>query len=142
MICAPAAARPAFRMGVRARNGRERSEDGADDHLSERQTRSLCGRSGWHSLPAATPHQEAALAGSSGSDLTKRPFSGPIFPCGLFSQRRLPTPEVYLRVEELLSCFERILKQDGWSIRNVIAQPRWEADFASPKLPFKSRRDR
>ena len=36
MICAPAEARPAFRVGVRARNGRERSEDGADDHTSEK----------------------------------------------------------------------------------------------------------
>ena len=33
MICAPAAARPAFRVGAWDRNGRERSEDGADDHL-------------------------------------------------------------------------------------------------------------
>src|SRR5260370_13596421 len=38
-----AAARPAFRVGVRGRNGRERSEDGADDHPVP-QTRSLCER--------------------------------------------------------------------------------------------------
>ena len=36
MICAPAEARPAFRLGVRERNGRERSEDGADDHISQK----------------------------------------------------------------------------------------------------------
>jgi hypothetical protein len=36
MICAPAEARPAFRLGVRERNGRECSEDGADDHISEK----------------------------------------------------------------------------------------------------------
>jgi hypothetical protein len=36
MICAPAAARPAFRVGAWDRNGRERSEDGADDHISEK----------------------------------------------------------------------------------------------------------
>src|SRR6266536_3033407 len=34
MICAPAEARPAFRLGVRERKGRECSEDGADDHIS------------------------------------------------------------------------------------------------------------
>jgi hypothetical protein len=33
MICAPAAGRPAFRMGVWDRNGREHCEDGADDHI-------------------------------------------------------------------------------------------------------------
>jgi len=36
MICAPAAARPAFLLGVRERNDRECSEDGADDHISEK----------------------------------------------------------------------------------------------------------
>jgi len=42
MTCAPAEARTAFRLGVRERNGRERGEDGADDHNHERQTWSLC----------------------------------------------------------------------------------------------------
>ena len=32
MICAPAEGRPAFRVGAWDRNGREHSEDGADDH--------------------------------------------------------------------------------------------------------------
>ena len=36
MTCAPAEARPAFRLGVWERNGREYSEDGADDHTSGR----------------------------------------------------------------------------------------------------------
>ena len=34
MICAPAAGRPAFRVGAWARNGRKRCEDGADDHIA------------------------------------------------------------------------------------------------------------
>lgn len=46
MICAPAAKRSSFRVGARARNARERREDGADDHLPERQTWSLCGKLG------------------------------------------------------------------------------------------------
>ena len=46
MICAPAAGRPAFRVGARDRNGREHSEDGADDHISEKQAQSLCGEAG------------------------------------------------------------------------------------------------
>lgn len=33
MICAPAEGRPAFRVGAWDRNGREHSEDGADDHV-------------------------------------------------------------------------------------------------------------
>jgi hypothetical protein len=33
MICAPAAGRPAFRVGARDRNGREHRENGADDHI-------------------------------------------------------------------------------------------------------------
>jgi hypothetical protein len=41
MICAATAARPAFRVGVWDRNGRERSEDGADDHISGRGAKSL-----------------------------------------------------------------------------------------------------
>jgi len=41
MICAPAAARPAFRMGVWGRNDRKRREDGADDHISEKGEQSL-----------------------------------------------------------------------------------------------------
>ena len=36
--------RPAFRVGARDRNGREHSEDGADDHISDKPARSLCGR--------------------------------------------------------------------------------------------------
>jgi hypothetical protein len=41
MICTPTAARLAFRVGVRDRNGRERSEDGADDHIAEKGEQSL-----------------------------------------------------------------------------------------------------
>ena len=46
MICAPAEGCPAFRAGARDRNGRKHSEDGADDHISQKQARSLCGRGG------------------------------------------------------------------------------------------------
>ncbi len=42
MICAPAAARPAFRMGNMGRNGRERSEDGADDHIAPETRVGVC----------------------------------------------------------------------------------------------------
>ena len=44
MICAPARGRAAFRVGAKDRNGREHSEDGADDHISDKPARSLCGR--------------------------------------------------------------------------------------------------
>jgi hypothetical protein len=59
MICAPATARPAFRMGSMGRNGRKRSEDGADDHLVTNDSKpGVCaGKQGRHSLPAAQPHQ-------------------------------------------------------------------------------------
>jgi hypothetical protein len=46
MICAPAAGRPAFRVGVRDRSGRKHREDSADDHISKKKARSLCGRKG------------------------------------------------------------------------------------------------
>jgi hypothetical protein len=36
MICAPAAARPALRVGVRGGTAESASEDGADDHISEK----------------------------------------------------------------------------------------------------------
>jgi hypothetical protein len=36
MICAPAEARPAFHLGARERNSRECSEDGTDDHISDK----------------------------------------------------------------------------------------------------------
>lgn len=51
MICAPAVERPAVRMGVWGRDSRELCEDGADDHTSNRQTRSLCGKAGWAQSP-------------------------------------------------------------------------------------------
>ena len=51
MICAPATARPAFRVGSTGRNGRERSEDGADDHPS---------RNAESAPEAQSPHGEAA----------------------------------------------------------------------------------
>jgi len=55
MICAPAEARPAFRLGVRERNGRECSEDGADDHSSEGKL-GVCAGNG----EAQSPRGEAA----------------------------------------------------------------------------------
>jgi hypothetical protein len=57
MICVPAAGRPAFRVGAWDRNGRKNSEDGADDHISDKQARSLCGRKG-----QAQSRQREALA--------------------------------------------------------------------------------
>ena len=36
MICAPAEPRPAFHLRLRERNSRECSEDGTDDHISEK----------------------------------------------------------------------------------------------------------
>jgi hypothetical protein len=36
MICAPAAGRPAFRVGAGDRSGQQHSEDGADDHISHK----------------------------------------------------------------------------------------------------------
>jgi len=59
MICASAEGRPAFRVGARDRNGREHSEDGADDHSSEKQARSLCGKTG----QAQSPSGEALANG-------------------------------------------------------------------------------
>src|SRR5438552_882848 len=41
MICAPATARPVSEREL-GPEGRERCEDGADDHTPARQTRSLC----------------------------------------------------------------------------------------------------
>ena len=46
MICAPAAARPAFRVGAWDRNGREHSEDGADDHISKKRLGVCAGKEG------------------------------------------------------------------------------------------------
>jgi len=58
MICAPAAGRPAFRVGAWDRNGREHSEDGADDGNPQRQTRSLCRMlQRTAQSPAAQPYQ-------------------------------------------------------------------------------------
>jgi hypothetical protein len=51
MICAPAAKRSTFRKGMRDGKGRERREDGADDHTNARKLGSLCGKQGGHSLP-------------------------------------------------------------------------------------------
>ena len=61
MICAPAEARPAFRLGVRERNGRERSEDGADDHISEKgRAKSL---SFWREEPQrGSPEGESSMS--------------------------------------------------------------------------------
>ena len=50
MICAPAAGRPAFRVGVRDRNGRKHSEDGADDHIPKNNLGVCAGGEGRHSL--------------------------------------------------------------------------------------------
>jgi len=74
MICAPAEARPAFRVGVRERSGRERSEDGADDHGSERQTRSL-----WRDSRASTVSR--GVAGPFSDDDSER--TAVIARCGM-----------------------------------------------------------
>ena len=56
MICAPAAVRPAFRAGVRVRNGRKHCEDGADDHIFPCNKLGVCaGEEGRHSLRVARP---------------------------------------------------------------------------------------
>jgi hypothetical protein len=60
MTCGPAEARPAFRLGVRERNGRERSEYSADDHTADKETRSLCGRKGQAQSPDGDTRQAFA----------------------------------------------------------------------------------
>ena len=64
MICAPAAERPAVRMGDMGRNSRERREDGADDHPHEPANReSVLGEPAAEAQsPAAQPHQDLSKA--------------------------------------------------------------------------------
>jgi hypothetical protein len=61
MICAPAAGRPAFRVGVWDRNGRKHREDGADDHISEKgRAKSL---SFWREEPRrGSPEGESSMS--------------------------------------------------------------------------------
>ena len=67
MICAPAAGRPAFRVGAWDRNGRKHSEDGADDHIADKtnseSVREKTGQAQSPSGEAARQEPDARISG-------------------------------------------------------------------------------
>src|ERR1700726_1322686 len=105
MICAPAEGRPAFRVGAWDRNGREHSEDGADDHPLKNPSKlaSLC-RAAANTVSPRKAHQQDGIGAFGCSRRQLRQSTRPRKRCRLTQQYLIACGSATLPQLSQLTC--------------------------------------